>query len=535
MKAHGLNANLKRLLFPPRLRDERGMLLVMVMLIMLVVSSLAAANLINAMLERNLAKNQNYASLSLQAAEAGIADGVTWLNANQALLPPNAPWADNANWPKEVANGRAITRDLSRDLNGDGDMLDPGEKLGSYTVSMRFKREWRDYNGDGVCDDPADPSDGGEDGGNHDGDGALPAECLDLAKNDIVLFNSAANTLPGGFDFPGALYTTAGSGFPVVEIDAVGRYGNAGYRQVLFDIARNRMDAQVDGAFTARSGVTATGSSNIDGTNRLLSGAPDLSGSCGGNKPGILVDDGVYTNDTNTNGVCDAGETHLPCDLNCDGDCGDAGAPWNETCGNAVGNPCWDTHDPMATPLQKTPWGVLGLPQTEFETMFTKREFKPSPPAAPNTPDDAMNMPCSTDQYYLWFASTDGVKFNNSSTCNNYNGILVIHNEDFDPDQWKDCPGTYCTDDLNGDGKLDHAPAVFDMNGNVGWTGVVIADQVVKVNGTPVIRGGILSLASGGIIDTAISGNIDIEFSCEAVTGATNQGYKTRLNWHRIR
>ena len=155
--------------------------------------------------------------------------------------------------------------------------------------------------------------------------------------------------------------------------------------------------------------------------------------------------------------------------------------------------------------------------------MFTKRT------------DSVLDMACSTDQYYVWYSSTDGVHFNNASACNNYNGILVIHNENFDPDQWEACAGTYCTDDLNGDGVLDHAPAVFDMNGNVTWTGVVIADQVVQVNGNPVIRGGILSLASGGVINTSITGNIDIEFSCEAITGATNQGYKTRLAWHRLR
>ena len=508
MRTHRIVASLKRIFCPPRLRDERGMLLVIVMMIMLVVSSLAAANLINAMLERSLAKNQNYSSLALQAAEAGIADGVTWLNMNQALVPSTAPWADTANWPK------TLTRNLSRDLNGDGDASDDGEQLGSYTVTMRFKREWRDYSSpaDGDCTDP------GESSGYQDGDAQTLANC----PGDIVLFNRGAKTLDGGFGFPTALFLTANSGYPVVEIDAVGQHGNAGFRKVLFDIARNKLAAQVEGAFTARSGVTAGGASNVDGRNRLLSGALDTSGSCGGDKPGILVDDGVFTNDTNGNGVCDAGETHLSCDLNCDGDCGD-GAGESALCGNATGAPCWATHDPLAAPLEKTPWGVLGLPQVDFEGMFTKRT------------DSTLDQPCSTDQYYVWYAGTGGVQFNNSSACNNYNGILVIHNENFDPDQWEACAGTYCTEDANADGKPDHAPAVFDMNGNVQWTGVVIADQVVKVNGTPVIRGGILSLASGGVIDTAITGNIDIEFSCEAVTGATSQGYKTRLSWHRIR
>ena len=40
------------------LADERGMLLVITMIILLVVSTLAAANLINAFLERSIARNQ---------------------------------------------------------------------------------------------------------------------------------------------------------------------------------------------------------------------------------------------------------------------------------------------------------------------------------------------------------------------------------------------------------------------------------------------------------------------------------------------
>ena len=435
------------------------MLLVIVMIIMLVVSSLAAANLINAMLERSLAKNQNYASLALQAAEAGIADGVTWLNMNQALAPRGRPVGRQ----RELAED-AITRDLSRDLNGDGDTVDPGEKLGSYTVTMRFKREWRDYSSPrtATASTPASPAATRT---------ATPRRRPPTAPATSCSSTRAPRRSTAASASPAPSITTANSGYPVVEIEAVGQYGNAGYRKVLFDIARNKLDAQVEGAFTARSGVTAGGASNVDGRNHMLTGALDPSGSCGGDKPGILVDDGVFTNDTNGNGVCDAGETHLACDLNCDGDCGDAGDRRSAATRRAL---------PAGTPTtrwrrrsRRRPWGALGLPQADFKGMFTKRT------------DTTLDQPCSTDQYYVWYAGTGGVQFNNASACNNYNGILVIHNENFDPDQWEACAGTYCTEDLNADGKPDHAPAVFDMNGNVQWTGVVIADQVVKVNGTP--------------------------------------------------
>lgn len=464
------------------LKNERGMLLVIVMVILLVVSALAGANLINAMLERSLAKNQNYASIALQAAEGGIAQGITWLNQNQTLLPNVAPWNDNADWPREVANGRAIVRDISRDLNGDGDATDPGEQA-AYTVSMRFKREWRDYSSpaDGDCVDP------GEDSGYHDVDGSPATSC----PGEIVLYNNAASTLDGGFNFSASLYPLPAEGYPVVEIEAVGRHGAAGYRKIVLDVARNRLAAQVDGAFTARSGVSASGSSMTDGRNHDMAGNLLPAGTgCNEYKPGIMYDTGIAM---------------------------------TETCPNANivgGPPCVDNNPP--SPIKKTPWEALGLAtQAEFESMFTKRT------------DSVLDQPCNDvdHPYYLWYAGTGGVGFNNASACNSYFGILVIHNEAFDPDFWEaSCPAGEAT--LGCAGK---APAVFDMNGNVAWKGIVIADQVVKVNGTPSIIGGILSLASGGIIESSITGNIDIKYSCEAVTGAANQGYKTRLAWHRIR
>ncbi|HWR97907.1 MAG TPA: hypothetical protein VN317_05735, partial [Candidatus Methanoperedens sp.] len=75
------------------LANEDGMLLVITMIILLVVSTLAAANLINAFLERSLAKNQNNASVALNAADGGIQDGLAWLNDDTNL--PTIPTAPN--------------------------------------------------------------------------------------------------------------------------------------------------------------------------------------------------------------------------------------------------------------------------------------------------------------------------------------------------------------------------------------------------------------------------------------------------------
>jgi hypothetical protein len=345
----------------------------------------------------------------------------------------------------------------------------------NYSVSLRFKTDTEDLDCDG-------------------------------ATNDIVIFNkgglTAACPHDGYFPFQGAIFTGVPGdvGYPVVTINAKGYLGtladNRGYREIEMDVARNKFLAQVEGAFTARAGVTATGASMTDGRNHDLSGALVGGGGvgCMADKPGITYD---------------------------------AGLTLTETCpnGNIQGNPCVANHDPTApgkSPLQKTPWGVLGLSQADFASMFT-----------PKTASQIDMTECYPELQYVWFKGTGGARFNSASPCSNYGGIIVIHNEGFDPDWWEaNCTSTpltgACADPTN-------QPAVFDMNGNVQWTGIVIADQVVKVNGTPTILGGIISLASGGIIESDITGAIDIQYSCEAVQGAVNQGYKTRLGWHRLR
>lgn len=458
------------------LANEDGMLLVITMVILLVVSTLAAANLINAFLERSLAQNQNIASVALNSADGGVQDGLTWLNDDANL--PTIPTAANP-WTRP---GDPVTRVLVPDPY-------PDARDGSvnYSVALRFKADAEDQDCDGDT-------------------------------TDIVVFNkgglAAACPHDGLFPFPGAIFTgVAGDeGYPVITINAKGYLGaladSRGYREVEMDVARNKLQAQVEGAFTARAGVSASGSSNTDGRNHDLAGNLVGAGGAGcmGDKPGITYD---------------------------------AGLALTETCPNAniEGNPCVANHDPTAPgkqPLQKTPWGVLGLSQADFASMFTKKM------------NNQLDMTeCYPEKQYVWFAgdfteNATGIHYNAASPCSNYGGIIVIHNENFDPDQWEAlCDplsvDPYCTADADADGNRDNAPAVFDMNGNVQWTGIVIADQVVKVNGNPVILGGIISLASGGIIESDITGNIDIQYSCEAVNGATNQGYKTRLGWHRLR
>ena len=78
------------------------MLLVLTMVILLVLTSVAATNIINAYLERSLAKNHHYASLALNAADAGIGHGLSWLVEN----PPSSTDLSNVNWTVTDLDGR---------------------------------------------------------------------------------------------------------------------------------------------------------------------------------------------------------------------------------------------------------------------------------------------------------------------------------------------------------------------------------------------------------------------------------------------
>jgi hypothetical protein len=109
-----------------------------------------------------------------------------------------------------------------------------------------------------------------------------------------VLYNSCAQGTDNCFGFPDALYDTAGSGFPIIEIDSVGTYGNASYRQIALDVARNKIDIQAEGAITARGPISVSGSGYVDGHNFNSAGtalAPGA-GECA-DQPAITVDAGL--------------------------------------------------------------------------------------------------------------------------------------------------------------------------------------------------------------------------------------------------
>ena len=158
-------------------------------------------------------------------------------------------------------------------------------------MTLRFKREWRDLNADADCHDAGEIS-GVLRRRRRQGRGRRLGTADDPhapCPGDIVLYNSCATGDDYCLGFPDALYKNAGEGFPIIEIDSVGTFlGRAGsYRQIAMDVARNKIDIQVEGAITARGPVTAAAAATPTGTAGTWREPPD--GACA-DQPAVTVD-----------------------------------------------------------------------------------------------------------------------------------------------------------------------------------------------------------------------------------------------------
>lgn len=259
MRANGETAKTPRpVAGRPGLGDERGMLLVITMIILLVVSTLAAANLINAFLERSIAKNQNNAGIALNAADAGIDAGVAWLS-------------DPANRPTIPTTGIVWTR------AGDPQVrtLASGGRY-EVTISTKADDEDRDRDNDTA---------------------------------DIVLYNKAVPTAAQGsaanngkFGYLDAKEENAGQGYPVMTIRSRGSFGAAGYREIVVEVGRVRdIPPGVKGAATSKEPVDfgPSAAQAKDGRGHALNGllCTDPGASppceCTGDLPGLVVETGT--------------------------------------------------------------------------------------------------------------------------------------------------------------------------------------------------------------------------------------------------
>jgi len=150
----------------------------MVMVVMLALSAVAASMLINSFLGAQPREEPELLEHRAPGRRGRVGRGIDLVAENQASIPAAPPWSDISGvWPQTLS-GTVFT-------DSDG-------RSARYTVTMRYKREWRDVNGDGDCTDP------GESSGYQDNDGSPATDC----PGDIVIYNKCSGAdkllrLPG--------------------------------------------------------------------------------------------------------------------------------------------------------------------------------------------------------------------------------------------------------------------------------------------------------------------------------------------------
>jgi len=525
------------------LGDERGMLLVITMIILLVVSTLAATSLINAFLERSLAKNQNYASIALNAADGGLGAAMAWLNdpANAGALPGstgNRPIPATDPWLQDYLDSPAAG---SLDRNA-GSAQGPLASGGTFEVTFSLLTDAEDKDMDGDT-------------------------------SEVVVFNRSAPTPPvaagnhGRFDYGGSFFLNPGEGFPVIKINSKGRYGLGGYRELEMEVARNKFNIRANGAVTAMGNVNTIGNMTVDGRSHDSNG--NLGGSCTDAFAGINVP--------------------APIDLNGDGDYSDPGessyavASAGASAGNMSGVPAGTGSDSI---VSFSPDQALGLCDANGDgDCDDGGEI-----ANVGGPIDVMIAGLPTagtvkDNGNIRYANLTG----NYDIATSATGVLIVHNPLFDPRVWR-CSIPVVPDPanatnpnlqlpnpdlvappagrsnicftwnaatgvhdrphynaaLNADYQVNNfahqqtgayagprRPRNMTGNSTVTFKGAIVADQIQPINGNITVIGAIISL-SGVSMDVLGTGFAKVLYSCDALNLFTAQGYVTRLGWHRL-
>jgi len=534
------------------------MLLVITMIILLVVSTLAATSLINAFLERSLAKNQNYASIALNAADGGLGAAVAWLNdpANSGRLPGStgntAPWEQT-----DLDPPAANTFDRTV-----GSTQGPLPSGGSYEVTFALLTDTEDKDQDN-----------------------------DTAE--IVLFNRAQPTQPlgdpanhGKFGYDGSFFMNANEGLPVVKINSKGRYGLGGYRELEMEVARNKLNIRANGAVTAMGNVNVTGNIFIDGRSH------DSNGNLGGSCTDAFVGINVPAPPLDTNGDGDMFVT----DLNGDGDCFDKVGGVDEAC-DPNENWYWSngagSSNSAGTP---TPTGTSSIVSLSPDQALGLCDGNGDGDC--DDGGETANIGGPVDTIIAGLPPAGSVKETGNIRYVNltgdydipiWNGVLIVHNPLFDPRVWR-CSipvvpnhlqptiasaqlpnpdlvappagssntcftwdagtGThlrpYYDATLNANYQVNNfahqqtgayagprRPRNLTGNANTTFKGAIIADQIQPINGNLTVIGAIITL-SGISMDSLGTGFAKVLYSCDALNLFTAQGYSTKLGWHRL-
>jgi len=471
---------MKKLLIKFR-EDDSGLTMMVVMMLLFLLTILGMSMYFMSSTDLKISSNVYSSTRAFYAAESGINEAVARLN----LPSSHALYDGNMFDPKpyDDADSLAWTYDLSTAPSWTGTM-DNGD---TYEVTIEHKK--LDTDSDGSYD-------------------------------TVVTYDT-------GY-YPNLSRPGPGDGYAVEVIRSVGKSVDGEVVMVL-EISKAPLDVKAKGAITANSDVDLTGNFNVDGRDH------DASGNLTGN-PGMP---GVLTTTGHTVGVGGSADTE--------------GSP-------PILEGAWDPTDAAWGPYPKSPLEVLGLDPTD-------------------TTDSAFLDPANCDYYGTYDGS---IGMNNGPALEgityitgdypgpkaNGSGILIIHNPDFDPciyeaaELYRDSGDTThpcfsdatVTDGTNVYSLITHMydpldptsviprttayaddaqyqPAKlgnFTSNGT--FKGLIIADYVDKIAGTPTVIGAIVSLSSVDVQHYG-TGNADILYSSEVLDNVTMTGYSTKVSW----
>ncbi len=350
----------------------------------------------------------------------------------------------------------------------------------TYTVSVSSKRE----KGAGVS------------GQDFNGDGDM---------NDIVMYAKS-------FGYAQATATGAAGdpGYPVKLLVATATDGTSN-AEVRVEVARNRLNANLDGPFAMNSAASATisGSFGVDG--RLYDKNGNLVPSSSLNPPYGNTAQSKAASKSDCNYWKSGVKVPAEGSLTLAGSIDSYGHTSFDHGG--VQDQNYDDEDSLAT-FKFSPEEVLGTQPGMLD------QFKKPASAVPD------------------FANLSGVNYVTSGTVPSDisgSGILIIHNPNFDPRKY-DCTNFPYSCIPGYSASSANQPMTLRINADGSFNGIIITDNLVKLNGNFNMLGGVVSLNTETTSIPA-NGSGYVRWSCELVNQVVAQasGYDTRLEWeHRL-
>ncbi len=309
---------------------------------------------------------------------------------------------------------------------------------------------------------------------------------------DRGFFTDAAHYYPPKYD-----------GYAVEMIRSTGISADGEVVMVL-EITKFPMDVKAKGAVSANSTVSLQGNFEANGFDHDMDGNL-LPAGTGNDMPGVI---------TTSDNV-----------INITGSSESTGDPPIMDKNNGGG---WNPADPAWGPFPNSPGEVLGLTAAESGAFFADADFY-----GPYNGTIGMAAPLSGLTYIT--GDYPGPDSGGS-------GVLVVHNPSYDPCAYEASkvfaesggatvlPCYDATYDYTAPG---NQPArLGNYNSNSTFKGLIIADVVYKISGTPTVIGAMVSLST---IETQTLGTGDAKviYSSEALNHFTSRGFSKKLAWYK--